>query len=87
MKMLKNRKLQKGKGKRIKLQWQYRLLNIIGEVINFPQSMKRKIKLSLLTNKRQRIQRRIQIESLGIEMIARAKTITLDRFFNQHVYD
>jgi hypothetical protein len=84
MKMLINRKLQRGKGKRIKLQWQFRLLDAIGTINNFPQSMKRQIKLSWLLFKRQRIQRRIQIESLNEESIARADAIINDLVFNRH---
>jgi hypothetical protein len=41
MKMPINKKLQKGKGKRIKLQWQYRVISLIQSFIDLPKKIKR----------------------------------------------
>jgi hypothetical protein len=85
--MLKNKKLQKGKGKRIKLQWQYRTINLIQFLINLPQNLKRKMKWLQLTFKRFRSQRETNRKrniQLNEEAIARANAITKDMFFNKH---
>jgi hypothetical protein len=82
--MIKHSKLQKGKGKRIKLQWQYRLLEMIRIIITFPQSMKRQFKLSWLLYKKMRIQRRIILDSLNEESIAKANEIVSEMFLSRH---
>ena len=88
--MLKNKKFQRGKGKRIKDQWQFRLLNLIGDAINFPEKVKRRIKyyqLSFERMKAQRKENRKQKAILDEQTSARIKSFVIDRYFNQHVYD
>jgi len=85
--MLKAHKLQKGKGKRIKLQWQYRAINLIQAVVDLPRKMKRGMKWSQLTFKRFKAQREVdrkQNKRLDEEAIARANLIVQDMFFNKH---
>ncbi len=85
--MLKNRKFQKGKGKRIKLQWQFRLLETIGTIHNFPDYLKRQWKWICVTAERYGIHRAIQKQQnkiLDEEAIARADAIVNEMFFNRH---
>ena len=85
--MLKNKKLQKGKGKRIKLQWQYSLLDMIGTLNNFPDYLSRQWRWISLTIERYNIHRMIQEgqnKILDEEAITRADAIINDMFFNRH---
>ena len=88
--MLKNKKFQRGKGKRIKFQWQIRLLNLIGDAVNFPGKMIRRInyyRLSFERIKSQRKENRKQKAIIDEQTSARIKSFVIDRYFNQHVYD
>ena len=85
--MIKHKKLRRGKGKRIKEQWQYRLLELIQAIINFPERARRIFKYYRLTFIR-------WIDSIEIErqeyLISeeeareRALLIANDMLFNRH---
>ena len=88
--MIKLHKIQKGKGKRIKLQWQYRLLEAIRIIHNIPNYLKRQWKWLCVTVERKNIHRTVQEEQNKIfytEAIARADAIMNDMFFNLRLYD